>query len=422
MEDAQVVSGVYDVVVVGAGIMGSCTAYEVAKRSRSVMLLEQFDFLHRRGSSHGESRTIRATYPEDYYTAMMQEAFELWEQAQAEAGYMVHTKTCHLDFGPAENKSLHAVISACKKHGVPVEILSSKEVAHRFDVFQLPENWVALRTAKGGVLHASKAVAMFQQLAQKNGAVLRDRTKILRIHPGWRLPSGESGVLVVTGRGAALGRRCILTAGSWTNKIVKELSGFELPIQPLHTTYAYWAIGKDHSDLFSVEKGFPTFACYGQPYIYGSPSLEYPGLVKISLHSGSPCDADTRIVAPDWKPLKEIVSPWIASHMHGKVKHEDPVMAEACIYSMTPDQDFILDFLPVPDAKEHQAGSILVAAGFSGHGFKMGPLIGRVMADLAIFGTSSDIPLEYFTLARFCRHAKGGRRVSLSLGHEHPWL
>ena len=87
------ISGEYEVVVVGAGIIGSCTAYQIAKRAKSVLLLEQYDFLHHRGSSHGESRTIRQTYPEEYYSEMMEEAFSLWEEAQQEIGYRLHIKT-----------------------------------------------------------------------------------------------------------------------------------------------------------------------------------------------------------------------------------------------------------------------------------------------------------------------------------------
>jgi sarcosine oxidase/L-pipecolate oxidase len=184
------VHGVYDVVVVGAGIMGSCTAYHIAKRGKSVLLLEQFDFLHRRGSSHGESRTIRITYPKDYYTRMMKEAYKLWEEAESEAGYMVYHRTGYLDFGPPDNQSLLSVISSLKKEGIAHQILSHKEVTLCFPTFKLPKDSLTVYTAEGGILRASKAVAMFQALAAKHGSVLRDRAKVLRVWCRWN-PCGD---------------------------------------------------------------------------------------------------------------------------------------------------------------------------------------------------------------------------------------
>eukprot|EP00249_Psilotum_nudum_P007293 c20453_g1_i1 orf=513-1769(-) len=406
MVQGERVSGVYDVVVIGSGIMGSCIAYQVAKRGSSVILIEQFDFLHRKGSSHGESRTIRLTYPEEYYTGMVKEAFQLWEEAQQEAGYRVHTKTVHLDIGPLANKSLQAVITSCKKHDIKVDLLTPDETAKRFPVFELPSDWIAVVTPQGGVLHATKAVAMFQLLASRNGAVLCDRNKVKKICPCWKLPDGNDGVLVTANNGSVLGRKCVIAAGAWTAKLVKEISGLDLPIQPLHTTIAYWQIDEKNLDAFSVANGFPTFACYTDPYVYGTPSIEYPGLIKISLHGGYSCDPENRPFLPDVAAAKKLVGPWIATHFKGKVRQEFPVLADPCLYSVTPDEDYIIDFLPL---KFGEQGSVLVAGGFSGHGFKMGPLVGRVMADLAIHGDSPGIPLEHFSINRFLR-APGGNR------------
>lgn len=417
-KDGEAVSGAYDAIVVGAGIMGSCTAYQIAKRGKSVLLLEQFDFLHQRGSSHGESRTIRVTYPELYYTKMMKEAYKLWEEAENEAGYMVSHRTGQLDFGPPDSESLRSVVSNLAKENIEHQVLSDQECKAQFSSLKLPEDSLIVYTKQGGIIRASKAVAMFQSLALRHGATLRDRAKLVRISTQWKLPDGSDGVFVATNRGAALGRTCILAAGAWTRQIVREFSGLELPVEPLHTTLAYWEVKSSNPDILSASKGFPVFADYGKPYIYGSPSIEYPGLIKISVHSGIPCDPNKRTVAPDVEHLRKEVSPWLASHFAGIVKSEAPVMAQGCMYSMTPDEDFILDFLPYPADKGelaengelqlHGGGSgILVAAGFSGHGFKMGPLVGRIMADLALNGTAPGVPLELFSIRRFVKNALG---------------
>ncbi|KAG0567355.1 hypothetical protein KC19_7G128800 [Ceratodon purpureus] len=414
-KEGEAVSGVYDSIVVGAGIMGSCTAYQVAKRGKSVLLLEQYDFLHHRGSSHGESRTIRVTYPELYYTKMMKEAYQLWEEAENEAGYMVYHQTGQLDFGPHDSESLRSVVSNLTEENIDHQVLTHQECKARFSSLSLPKDSLIVYTKQGGIIRASKAVAMFQSLALRHGATLRDRAKLLRISPHWKLPDGSDGVLVATSRGAALARSCIVAAGAWAPQIVKELSGVQLPVEPLHTSIAYWEVINSIPDVLSAAKGFPVFADYGKPYIYGTPSIEYPGLIKVSVHSGTPCDPNKRMVVPDMELLKKEVSPWLASRFEGNVKFEAPVMAQGCMYSMTPDEDFILDFLPLSAGKGQaetnlHSCAILVAAGFSGHGFKMGPLVGRIMADLALSGTAPGVPLEVFSIKRFAKNALGNQK------------
>ena len=160
---------------------------------------------------------------------------------------------------------------------------------------------------------------------------------------------------------------------------------------------------------FGASSGFPSFACYSYPYIYGNASIELPGLLKVALHSGYKCDPDNRPLIPDMKALKDFVSPWLETHFKGKVLSNEPVLAEPCMYSMTPDQDFILDFLPMGDdnnaANAHKL--VLVAGGFSGHGFKMGPLVGKILADLCLKGSCEDVPLHHFCISRFNQHPQG---------------
>ncbi|MCO5573228.1 hypothetical protein L7F22_026997 [Adiantum nelumboides] len=400
------VSGEFEVVVVGGGIMGSCAAYEVARRGASVLLLEQFDFLHRRGSSHGETRTIRLTYPEPYYTHMMLEAFALWSQAQQEAGYMVHTPLQQLDFGAASSSSLQQVLSSCALHSIHVDTLTPLEASARFPMLTFPDDYIAVVTQQGGVIHASKAVAMFHALAMKHGAVLRDRTKVIDINcTGAKMGDGHNSVLITTDQGSVRAQKCIIAAGAWTAKLVKEVSNVHLPIQPLHTTIAYWQLEDEVADEFSDRHNFPSFACYSDPYIYGNASVELPGLIKVSLHSGSACEPDKRALVPDLKAMKDFVSPWLKKHFKGKVKSDAPVLADACMYAMTPDQDFIIDFLPLSE------GRVVVAGGFSGHGFKMGPLVGRILADLSLKGFSENVPLEYFSISRFSQNVKGNTKT-----------
>ncbi|XP_016516118.1 putative sarcosine oxidase [Nicotiana tabacum] len=386
----------FDVIVIGAGIMGSCTAYQTSKRSQKTLLLEQFDFLHHRGSSHGESRTIRATYPEDYYPKMVLKSETLWREAESEIGYKVYFKTSQFDLGPTDNKALQSVISSCEKNSIPVRVLDNKQVFDEYGgLIQLPENWVGVVTEYGGVIKPTKAVSMFQTLAVKNGAFLKDNMEVVEIK------KVEGGVLVSVKSGEVFwGKKCVVTVGPWMKKLVKSVTGIVLPIQPLETTVMYWKIKEGYESKFTIENGFPTFASYGEPYIYGTPSLEFPGLIKIPVHGGRLCEPTDRTWTPtvSLDPLKQ----WIQEKFGGFVDSTKPVMTQSCMYSVTPDEDFVIDFLG-----EEFGEDVVIAGGFSGHGFKMGPIVGKILADLVMVGEAKDVELMYFGIKRFEKNPKG---------------
>lgn len=390
---------VFDVIVIGAGVMGSSTAYQTAKRGLRTLLLEQFDFLHHRGSSHGESRTIRATYPEDYYSQMVLESSRLWEQLEAEIGYKVYFRTNQFDMGPSENKSLLSVVNSCRKNSIPVRVLNPEEVFEEFSgLFRLPEDWIGVITQHGGVIKPTKAVSMFQALALRNGAVLRDNREVVNIEK-----DGQTNEIVVfTGDGEKFrGRKCVITAGAWTRKLIENVRGLVLPIQPLETTVHYWKINQGHEGKFTIENGFPTFSSYGEPYIYGTPSMEFPGLIKIPVHAGRACEPEERTwTAP--AALVEALREWIRGRFGDLVDGEKPVLTQSCMYSMTPDEDYVIDFLGGEFGED-----AVVCGGFSGHGFKMAPVVGRIAAELVASGVAEGVDLTHFRVERFEGNCKG---------------
>ncbi|EXC32739.1 putative sarcosine oxidase [Morus notabilis] len=393
----------FDVIVVGAGVMGSSAAYHTAKRGEKTLLLEQYDFLHHRGSSHGESRTIRATYPEDYYTPLVLKSHALWQRAESEIGYRVYFKARQLDMGPSDSRTLRAVISTCQKHSIPYRELDGPKLHDEFSGrVQIPENWSAISTEYGGVIKPTKAVCMLQTLAFTNGAVLRDNTEVTEIKR-----DENGGVLVVTANGEVFkGKKCIVTVGAWTKKLIKAVSGVEIPIQPLETTVCYWRIKEGYKRDYELgsggeDGGFPTFACFGFPYVYGTPSFEFPGLIKVAVHGGYKCDPDDRPWGPGAVSMEELRE-WVEARFSGRVDPTGPVKTQLCMYSMTPDEDFVLDFLGGEFGED-----VVVGAGFSGHGFKMAPAVGMVLADLALKGVAEGVELDKFRLRRFEGNPKG---------------
>ncbi|KAJ8763726.1 hypothetical protein K2173_003508 [Erythroxylum novogranatense] len=382
----------FDVIVVGAGIMGSSTAYQLAKRGQNTLLLEQFDFLHHCGSSHGESRTLRATYRQDYYGTMVLESSQLWEKAENEIGFKVYFKGHHFDMGPVDDRSLSAIISSCGKNSIPYRVLNHREVAEQFSGrIDIPDNWIGVRTELGGIIKPTKAVSMFQTLAIQNGAVLRDHMEVKNIVKD----KDKGGIWVFTVNGEKFwAKKCVVTAGAWTSRLIKKFSGIELPIEPLETMVCYWRIKEGKEKEFTLGGGFPTFASYGEPRVYGTPAFEFPGLIKIAVHGGQLCDPDNR----PWGPgvSLSLVKEWIGRTLMGQVDCERPVATQLCMYSVTPDEDFVIDFVGGEFGKD-----VVVGGGFSGHGFKMGPVVGRILADLALEGEAKGVELKHFGIRRF---------------------
>ncbi|KAL6524234.1 hypothetical protein OROMI_031329 [Orobanche minor] len=389
----------FDVIVIGAGVMGSSTSYQTAKRGLATLLLEQFDFLHHRGSSHGESRTIRTTYPEEYYSEMVLESSRLWEEAEDEIGYKVYFKTKQFDMGPSDNRSLLAVVNSCRKNSIPARVLSREEVIEEFSgVFQLPEYWIGVVTEHGGIIKPTKAVSMFQALALRNGAVLKDNAEVRDI----KKDAASNEIVVSTGDGETYrARKCVITAGAWTGKLVEKVRGLVLPIQPLETTVHYWKINEGHEGKFTIESGFPSFASYGVPYIYGTPSLEFPGLVKVPVHAGRACEPEDRTWASP-AAMVDAAREWIKGRFGDLVDGDKPVMTQSCMYSMTPDEDYMIDFLGGEFGED-----AVVCGGFSGHGFKMAPLVGRITAEMVMTGKAEGVDLTHFRVGRFEGNCKG---------------
>ncbi|KGN60176.1 probable sarcosine oxidase [Cucumis sativus] len=390
----------FDVIVVGAGVMGSSTAYHLAKTGNRVLILEQFDFLHHRGSSHGESRTIRATYPEDYYYGLVMESYELWRMAEEEIGYKVYFPTEQLDIGSPDDKSLTAVVDTCRKHSIPHLVLDSGELREKYSGrVEIPADWVGVWSKYGGVIKPTKAVSMYQTLAYKNGAVMKDNAEVVEI----KRDESNGRIVVSIANGESFrGKKCVVTVGAWSKKLVKSVGGIELPIRPLEVSVSYWRIKEGFEAEYAIGGGFPTIASYGEPYVYGTPSLEFPGLIKVAIHGGHECNPDKRSWGKGGRLPIAALKEWIDEKFGGRVDSSGPVSTQSCMYSMTPDGDFVIDFLGGEFEKD-----VVIGGGFSGHGFKMSPTIGRILAELALDGAAEGVELKYFKLARFEENPKG---------------
>ena len=352
----------FDVIVVGAGVAGSAAAYKLSSRAK-VLLLEQYPFLHARGSSHGGSRIFRHAYEDERYVKLALAADEAWAALERDGDDKLLYRTGGLDIGGRELEPIEAALTAL---GRPFERLSAEEVAARFPATQLKGDQEALFQPHAGVLAASRCLGAMQRVAAERGAVLRDRTPVAHIDVH------KDHVTLTTPGGRVAADRLVLSAGPWLSRLVSELEG-SLHVEQQQVLY----LRVEHGEHFARGK-MPVFINH-ESGVYGLPPLEFPHAVKVSDHYGAP-----RIELEN-RPNALMESR--ARHTVQRVRAfmpdvtDDLVSYEMCLYTKTPDEHFILDRHP-----EHP--HVVLAGGFSGHGFKFGPVLGEVLADLALEGSS----------------------------------
>ncbi|XP_065503542.1 peroxisomal sarcosine oxidase isoform X2 [Caloenas nicobarica] len=350
----------YDAIVIGAGIQGSFAAYHLAQRHRDTLLLEQA-----------------------HYARMMPDSFRLWQQLEDEAGTSLYRQTGLVVLGPAGDQELES----CRRSLGAGDVLDTTALAQRFPSLQLQPGEVAVWDGTGGVLFADRALRAVQDIFRQHGGTLRDGEKVLRIEPGDVLT-------VTTTAGVYRAPRLIITAGAWTGALVAPL-GLRLPLQPLRIDVCYWR--EKEPGTPGTGRASPCFIALGlsqAPHsIYGLPALEYPGLVKVCYHHGSPVDPEERDrVPPDApRPYVGLLSSFISRYLPGL--EPQPAVVETCLYTNTPDEDFILDRHP-------KFSNIIIGAGFSGHGFKLAPVVGKLLCELSL-GEEPSHSTAAFTITRF---------------------
>ncbi|XP_074045195.1 peroxisomal sarcosine oxidase [Macrotis lagotis] len=375
----------YDAIVVGAGIQGCFTTYHFAKNKRKVLLLEQFFLPHSRGSSHGQSRIIRKTYPEEFYTKMMKECYQIWAQLENESGMKLYRQTGLLMLGTKEEDTFRAIQDTVSKQGVEHKYFEAKELKRGFPNIQLPREQVGIWEPSGGVLFADKALKALQDLIRQLGGVIHDGEKVAEIKPGFP-------VTVTTTTRTYQAKSLVITAGPWTNQLLLPL-GMQLPLQTLRINVCYWRekVPGSHGENFPCFVGsFPDRSAH---HIYGLPAGEYPGLVKVCYHHGNKADPDERdcpSASPDLADV-QILSSFVRDCLPGL--QPQPAIMECCMYTNTPDENFILDRHP-------NHANIIIGAGFSGHSFKLSPVVGKILYELSMETTLS-YDLTPFQIKRF---------------------
>lgn len=380
----------YDVIVVGLGAMGSAAAYQLAKRGRRVLGLERFDPHHDRGSSHGESRIIRQAYLEGaFYVPLLLRAYKLWDELQQETGESVFDITGGLFIGDRHSRVVADTLEAGEAYGLEVELLEHAELARAYPVFRPDSEHVAVFEPLTGSVNPERALAGFNAGASQCGAVLRFSEAVDRIEPR---VSGN-GVVVETAVGAYAADALVLSAGPWSGPLLEDL-GLPLPLT-VERLVLHWFDPGSNAEAFDPERcPVNVWEVDDGVIFYGFPLLADGRGVKYAFHNRqkTPCDpddVDREVKGHEPAEIARLLDRFVPSV--GK-----PVAAKTCLYTSTPDGNFVIGLHPAYP-------QIAIAAGFSGHGFKFASVIGEILADLALDRRTVH-DLSRFGPTRFMNH------------------
>lgn len=385
----------YDVIVLGLGAMGSSAAQQLAHRRKRVLGIDQFIPPHDQGSSHGGTRMIRQAYWESpAYLPLVLRSYELWKKLETDAGTRLLNITGGLILGSADSQLVTGGIGAADKYSIKYSVLSPREIHERFPAITPLGSDVAVFEEKAGYLLTEECIRAQLRLAAQSEAELHFGEKVL----GWSADSGR--IAVSTDRSVYHAERLVITAGPWANQ---ALPG----VFPLNVTRQVmtWIQPINGVEPFLSDR-FPVFLCdapdHGFPG-YGFPAVDGAnGGVKAAIHGShiacTPETVDREIHESDLAAVIDTLRPRFPS-LTGQV-----LKATTCLYTMTPDEHFIIGLHP-------QFSSVSVACGFSGHGFKFAPVVGEILTQLATQGKSSH-PIEIFSPGRFTHEATTGPQTT----------
>jgi sarcosine oxidase len=360
-----------DVVVVGLGVMGSSALWRLAKRGAGVIGVEQFEPGHARGASHGQSRIIRTAYAEGAgYVPLALRAWRLWDELATAAGTELVRRTGGLMLAPAGTYGIEAPLASAKARGLACELLTADEVRRRFPQHVIDDGTAGLFEQDAGFVRAEEAVLAAVGQARELGARVVTGTPVARVDPDGDRPS------VVLADGTVLtARHLVVAAGAWHRRLLPPMAARIRVVRRVFGWFRFSGNGFEPSR-------FPVFirgdAGWERAW-YGIPSLD-GSTVKVGIHLwpgiDEPVDPTAGARPPDSVDAQRL-SLIAREHLSGL--DSQPARMQVCMYSNTPDGDFLIG--PVDGAP-----GVTVLGGFSGHGFKFAPVLGDIAADLALEG------------------------------------
>ncbi|MEU7427139.1 N-methyl-L-tryptophan oxidase [Streptomyces sp. NPDC040750] len=374
----------YDVIVIGLGGMGSAAAHHLSARGARVLGLERFGPVHNRGSSHGGSRITRQSYFEDpAYVPLLLRAYELYEDLARATGREIAVLSGGVMVGRPESRTVSGSLLSARRWDLPHEILDAKEIRRRFPTLAPDDDEVALYERKAGLLRPENTVAAHLQLATRQGARLHFEEPMLRWEPY------RDGVRVHTPEDTYTAERLVICPGAWAPRLLDDIG---VPVT-VERQVMYWFQPRSGIERF-VPRRHPIYVWEDTAgvQVYGFPAIDGPeGGAKVAFFRKG------RVTTPETidRTVHDDEIRAMADHMSHHVPDLPGTFLKAatCMYSTTPDEHFVIARHPL------HPESVTVACGFSGHGFKFVPVVGEILADLALTGSTAH-PIGLFDPAR----------------------
>ena len=348
------------IAIVGLGAAGAAALLEAAASGCEAVGFEQFTIGHDLGSSHGTSRLIRRTYADAFHTRWMARAYEAWDRVEGITGETLFVRCSGLTFGPEDDHTISETREAMKACGIGHENMRREEVAERFQALDIGQAAIGIYQADSGFLKADRCVRSQIETAKVMGAVVHEGRKVLAIEEG----GGD--VFVSTDQGTERFDAVVVTAGPWIGRLLPKLN---LPLRVVLRQTLYLAADEER---FAPGR-FPVWIHHPSDH-YGFPSDGVMPGIKVASHHGGPDFDPTAADRPVMDELANGVRDHAMKHITGL--SGVIVSAKACLYTLTPDERFILDFVP-------GSSRVIVCSGCSGHGFKFSALLGELAVEMA---------------------------------------
>ena len=370
------------IAVVGLGGTGSAAVRFLAGAGHQAVGYEQFQIGHVNGSSHGESRIIRYTYPDLLFTQMMSDAYRLWFELEKEAQEELFVRCGGLYFGDPDDADIIDTEQALIDAHLPYERLTAEQTREKHPAFRLNSNQIALYQKDSGFLRATRCVLANIRLAKQYGATIHENVKVQEVY------TRADRSVVRSSLGEEEFDRVIVTAGPWMSTLFRQLN---LPLKMTRQQILYLNI-REHEEYFQSNGPFPVWID-ATDNLYGFPSDGQIAGVKLAFHH---CGSIISDLDAERAPVDESYKEEIRQYAKKRFPNlgSDITYSETCIYTNTPNADFIIDRLP-------DQPNLFLVSGCSGHGFKFTVLLGKIISMIATDDHGYDRDLSRFKLSQF---------------------
>lgn len=377
----------YDVIVAGVGTMGAPACWYLARNGYKVLGVEQFDIPHEQGSYAGQSRIIRKAYYEhSNYVALLERAYHNWRLVEQKTGAKLYYETGLLYFGEPSSLLIRGTRDTAGQYNIPLDTLNVNEAAKRFPSARFQPHHQVLFEPEAGFITPEKSVAVYATDAIANGANIHGREKLLSWQQAGNL------IKVKTDNSNYTADKIIFTTGAWTNKMLPRMPAALTVTRQIIAwvrpsdwkrfslgNFSCWFLNEDDGNLF-----------YGFPIL---PASDFGGPIglKVAHHKpGDTTDPDN-VNRSFSRGEEQVLLDVLNKYFPGAL--QNLLTLKTCLYNNSADADFIIDFLPGSDMR------VVVATGFSGHGFKFASVVGEIVADLATKG-KTDMPIDFLKFNR----------------------